>query len=74
VRLGELQTALQGLKVPLVVFHDPDDDVVPFVGSSDLSGIAEVVECPGGGHRLLPVLEDGRIADGIRRVAAKGER
>ena len=42
-----------GLEVPGLVFHDPDDPVVPFTGSRDLLltwRTAQLVEVPGVGH------------------------
>ncbi|MBX2800587.1 MAG: hypothetical protein KTR31_23105 [Myxococcales bacterium] len=48
-----------GRRAPVHVFHDPEDPVVPYQGSLDLAqgGDVHLHPVPGGGHRLLPVLE-----------------
>lgn len=58
---------------PLVVFHDPQDDSVPFDGSRDLGAHpgVELHVVAGGGHRLLGILEDGQLAAVLRRVIGK---
>lgn len=55
---------------PLVMFHDPDDDVVPIQYSRELAGTstATLHEAPGAGHRLLATLEDGRLEAALRTL------
>lgn len=55
---------------PVHIVHDPADDVVPVGGSRDLTGGSVTLhEVNAGGHRLLPFVEDGRLAELIRSLA-----
>jgi hypothetical protein len=56
---------------PVIVFHDPDDDTVPFADSVALTrGSAIRLErVSAGGHRLMGLLEDGSLAATLRRLA-----
>jgi predicted alpha/beta hydrolase family esterase len=56
----------------VVVFHDPSDDTVPFADSSALcsSGAIELKSVDAGGHRLLELLDDGRLAGCVSALAS----
>ncbi len=58
--------------IPVVIFHDPTDDVVPFTDSELMATETkiELKSVDAGGHRLLGLLDDGRLADEIRRLTA----
>lgn len=68
--VASLSGAIGALRVPMIVLHDPDDEVVPYAGAEMLASVADVRPCPGAGHRLLPVLATGAIAAAVREVAA----
>ncbi len=67
----EIARQLRGRRV--VVFHDPTDDVVPFADSEVLAneGHWELRAVDGGGHRLLGICQDGRLADALRGLWAE---
>ncbi len=56
--------------IPVVIFHDPTDDVVPFTDSELMAAETniELKSVDAGGHRLLGLLDDGRLADEVRRL------
>jgi pimeloyl-ACP methyl ester carboxylesterase len=56
--------------VPIVLFHDPSDDTVPFVDSANLARGTQIDlrSVDAGGHRLLPLLERGELSAAIRQV------
>ena len=59
---------------PILVFHDPSDEVVPHAHSVEL-GRAEGIELrsvDAGGHRLLDLLERGELGEAIRASVAVG--
>jgi len=58
--------------IPVVIFHDPSDDVVPFADSELMAAKTniELKSVDAGGHRLLGLLDDNRLADEIRRLTA----
>lgn len=57
----------------IIIFHDPTDDVVPFGDSEVLAteGQLELRAVDGGGHRLLGICKDGRLADALRALVVK---
>lgn len=65
----EIARQLRGKRI--VIFHDPTDDVVPFVDSEALAaeGQFELRAVDGGGHRLLGICKDGRLAEALRALA-----
>lgn len=64
----EIARQLRGKRI--VIFHDPTDDVVPFADSEALAaeGELELRAVDGGGHRLMGICEDGRLADTLRAM------
>lgn len=56
---------------PVVVFHDPVDDTIPFADSVALAGRSpiELARVDAGGHRLMGLLDDGSLVATLRRVA-----
>jgi len=65
----DIARQLRGKRI--VIFHDPTDDVVPFVDSEVLAseGEFELRSVDGGGHRLMGICKDGRLADALRSIA-----
>lgn len=65
----EIARQLRGKRI--VIFHDPHDDVVPFADSEALAkeGELELRAVDGGGHRLLEICNDGRLAEALRALA-----
>ena len=62
--------------VPILVFHDPDDDTVPAEHSrmlADGSNI-DLRFVKAGGHRLLELLERGELADAIKALVERTTR
>lgn len=57
-------------KQRILVLHDPSDDTVPIEDSKDLckAGGIELRDVEAGGHRLLGLLDDGRLADSVREL------
>jgi hypothetical protein len=66
----EIARQLRGKRI--IIFHDPTDDVVPFADSEVLAaeGQLELRAVDGGGHRLLGICKDGRLADALRALAS----
>lgn len=70
---GDAQTRVERLQalskeVPIVIFHDPSDTVIPHADSvalADNSNI-ELRSVDAGGHRLLPLVLDGELAAALR--------
>lgn len=58
---------------PIVVFHDPSDEVVPFADSEVLAteGQLELRAVNGGGHRLMGICHDGTLAKTLRALVMK---
>ncbi len=58
-------------RVPIVVFHDPGDDVVPYKDSLELvrGSSMELRTVSAGGHRLLGLLENGSLAECIEGIS-----
>lgn len=56
---------------PIVIFHDPSDDTVPFADSEALAAgsAIELRSVSAGGHRLLDLLDRGELAEAIRALA-----
>jgi dienelactone hydrolase len=56
---------------PVVIFHDPNDATISVEGSRDLAAGAalQLHEVDAGGHRLLDLVEDGRLAAMVRNLA-----
>lgn len=54
-------------RAPLVIFHDPSDDVVPHADSVDLArdSSIDLRSVDAGGHRLLDLLERGELTETI---------
>lgn len=67
----EISRQLRGNRV--IIFHDPTDDVVPFVDSEVLAseGQFELRSVDGGGHRLMGICHDGRLAEALHGLAAE---
>ena len=67
----EIARQLRGKRI--VIFHDPTDDVVPFADSEVLAaeGQLELRAVDGGGHRLMGICNDGRLADALRALASE---
>jgi hypothetical protein len=65
----QIAQALRGKRV--VIFHDPTDDVVPFADSEALAaeGQLDLRAVDGGGHRLLGICQDGRLAAALHELA-----
>ncbi len=70
----EIACQLRGKRV--VIFHDPNDGVVPFEDSVALAreGQLELRAVDGGGHRLMGICRDGRLADALRALALEEQR
>lgn len=68
---GEMARQLRGRRV--IIFHDPTDEVVPFVDSEVFAteGEFELRAVDGGGHRLLGICEDGRLAAALHALSAE---
>lgn len=71
-RRDDIDTTLEKLKnncadIPVIIFHDPSDDVVPFADSERLANVAglELRSVEAGGHRLLGLLA-GQLEEQIR--------
>lgn len=58
------------LRQRMVVVHDPSDATVPFEDSQDLcsAGSIELKSVDAGGHRLLDLLGDGRLANYVHEA------
>ena len=56
---------------PVVLFHDPTDDTVPYLDSLRLAAGSKIDLRPvdAGGHRLLDLVERGELAAAIRALA-----
>lgn len=56
---------------PVVVFHDPSDDTVPFDDSVALARASAIRldRVDAGGHRLMGLLDDGSLVTTLRDVA-----
>jgi len=67
----EIPRPLRGKRIG--IFHDPTDDVVPFADSESLAaeGQIELRAVDGGGHRLMGICNDGRLADALRALASE---
>ncbi len=67
----EIAQQLRGQRI--IIFHDPSDDVVPFADSEMLANEAQIElrAVESGGHRLLGICKDGRLADTLRELAAE---
>jgi hypothetical protein len=67
----EIARQLRGHRV--IIFHDPTDEVVPFVDSEVLADEAQIElrAVDGGGHRLMGICHDGRLAAALRNLAAE---
>lgn len=67
----EIARQLRGRRV--IIFHDPTDEVVPFVDSEVFAteGEFELRAVDGGGHRLLGICEDGRLAAALHALGAE---
>lgn len=65
----EIARQLRGNRI--VIFHDPTDAVVPFADSEALAreGELDLRAVDGGGHRLLDICRDGRLAEALRALA-----
>jgi len=65
----EIARQLRGRRV--IIFHDPTDEVVPFVDSEVFAseGQFELRAVDGGGHRLMGMCQDGRLAEALRSLA-----
>lgn len=65
----EIARQLRGKRI--VIFHDPTDEVVPFADSELLAaeGQFELRSVDGGGHRLMGICHDGRLAMALRSLA-----
>lgn len=57
----------------IVIFHDPTDAVIPFADSVNLAdeGQLELRAVDGGGHRLMGICNDGRLAEALRELAGE---
>ena len=57
-------------RAPLVIFHDPSDEVVPHADSVGLArdSAIDLRSVDAGGHRLLELLERGELAETIRTL------
>lgn len=65
----EIARQLRGNRI--VLFHDPTDEVVPF-GDSEVfanEGQFELRAVDGGGHRLMGICHDGRLAECLRTLS-----
>jgi predicted alpha/beta hydrolase family esterase len=53
-----------------IIFHDPDDDTVPFQDSEALArlGNLELRSVNAGGHRLMELLHSGELAQALRQI------
>lgn len=62
--------AFRASGVPVLVFHDPADAVVPHADSVVLAegAAVELRSVDAGGHRLLGLLDDGRLVSAIGEV------
>ena len=72
---SEALAQLARVERPILVFHDPSDDVVPHADSVDLGeapGI-ELRSVDAGGHRLLGLLDSGELGEAIRACADAGQ-
>lgn len=69
-RLEELRRL--SARQPMVILHDRKDDVIPFEHSEVLARGSNIQLRPvsAGGHRLLGLLEDGRLRDTIHEMRA----
>jgi hypothetical protein len=58
--------------VPMVIFHDPSDDVVPYADSVALAQgrPIDLRTVSAGGHRLMGILNDSTLADAVRACAS----
>jgi hypothetical protein len=70
-RLEELRRL--SARQPMVILHDRKDDVIPFEHSEVLArgSSIQLKSVNAGGHRLLGLLEDGRLRDAIHAIHAK---
>lgn len=69
--LAQTSAALRhaSTRAPILVFHDPADDVVPHADSVRLAeGAIELRSVDAGGHRLLALLERGELAEAINAL------
>ncbi len=63
---------LRGAAAPIVVFHDPSDDVIPHDDSVELTrGVLELRTVSAGGHRLLGLLESGTLGATIEALMSE---
>ncbi|MCO4744887.1 MAG: hypothetical protein KC912_08860 [Proteobacteria bacterium] len=64
-------SAARASSARVVIFHDPTDDVVPHEDSVALADGCDIElrSVDAGGHRLLGLLSDGRLAAAIRELA-----
>ena len=69
----EIARRLRGKRI--VIFHDPTDEVVPFADSEALAreGQLELRAVDGGGHRLMGICRDGRLAEALRALALESK-
>lgn len=67
----EIARQLRGRRV--IIYHDPTDETVPFVDSEVLAneGEFELRAVDGGGHRLMGICEDGRLAAALQGLSAE---
>ncbi len=63
-------------RAPLVIFHDPHDEVVPFQDSVALARHTSIAlrAVDAGGHRLMALLEGGELAATIHALAGEASR
>lgn len=69
--LDGISRALRAAKGPVIVFHDPSDDVVPFADSVALTAgsTIELRAVSAGGHRLDELVRSGALAEALRQLA-----
>jgi hypothetical protein len=65
----EIARQLRGKRI--IIYHDPTDETVPFADSEVLAseGQFELRAVDGGGHRLMGICHDGRLAEALRSLA-----
>lgn len=69
VEVEAITAALRAMPAPVVVVHDPTDDVVPFADSVALAGGSVTLRSVrAGGHRLMELVDSGALAALIRSL------
>jgi hypothetical protein len=63
----------RAVEIPMVIFHDPTDTVVPYADSERLAADSaiDMRSVDAGGHRLLGLLERGELAACLRDLPYK---